>query len=287
MEGNLEEPLCEANEQDVPVPTTLRTNRRLKVALGMVVLLVAIVLGCGLVYLAMNGAFDSVVRDVRIVDGNVIEPNTKLSFPLNKATMAVSGQERPQRLIGVFLKVRHVPELQASVHVFVLALYVDLKDGRRELSPFRGTRGVPDAHQSPREFQNFVDVMSSGRMSITGEYRMVMTTPGSRMMDSWLGSLVDLWTSYGLEQARIDKLRQCFIGWFARRGFKNHDVDILEWNNNNNNNRHPPHATWAQSNEQVLKPVCADPMFGRAFISHELIENGNLAVDLLPTLWNH
>jgi len=210
------------------------------------------------------------------VNGTVTEPNTKLSFPVNRLT-TLDGQNRVQRLIAVFLKTKHVPEIDASLHVFVEAIYVDRADARRELAKYR--KGAPHAHQDDVNFAQFVDVVANGKMTVTIEYVMVMTTPGTQMHDHWIGSLVDLWQSWGATGDRLTSLKKCFSDWFLHTGFHNHDDIFIEFNSKS-------HFTKAIDNGKALEPTCTDAMFGRAIVEHEYFENGNLAADLLPTLWN-
>jgi len=250
--------------------------RRRQVLIGVPCIII-VMLACGVLgYFAMNGAFSKVTRDVRIVNGTVIEPNTKISFPVNRA-VTMEGQQRVQRLIGVFLKTKHVPEIDASLHVFVEAAYVDRADGRRELAKYK--RGAPHAHQDVREFNQFVDVVANGKITVTYEYVMVMTTPGTQMHDHWLANLVELWTNWGATADRVAALKKCFSDWFLLCGFHNHDDIYVEYNSKTR-------ATRAMDNGKPLPPPCADPLYGRAIVSHEFYENGNLVADLLPTLWN-
>ena len=244
--------------------------------LGTISLTLLIIISAVLGYFIENGAFSHVSRDVRIVNGTVVEPNTKIAFPVNRPS-TMDGTPRVQRLIGLFLKTKHVPQLDASLRLFVLAVYVDRLDGRRELVQYKN--GAPHAHQETSQFEQFLKTISSGRVTVTAEYRMVMSPPGTQMHDHWLSDLVDLWKSYGATPERISTLKQCFSNWFLHHGFHNHDDIFIEYNSKSK-------ATRATINgDDSLKP-CADPFFGRAFVSHEFLENGNLAADLLPTLWN-
>ena len=116
-------------------------------------------------------------------------------------------------------------------------------------------------------------------MTFTFEYRMVMSPPGTHMHDGWLQDLVSLWQQYQLPQEEIANLKRCFSDWFLNRGFHNKDDIFIEISSRTKQTR-------AQVNGVPLKSVCTDPMFGRAVITHEFVENGVLAGDLLPTLWN-
>lgn len=228
-------------------------------------------------YFVNNGAFHHIVRDVRIINGSVIEPNTGIAVPVNRMHM-LDGTPRPQRLIGVFLKTKHVPEIEATLHLFVLACYVDRQEGRMDLGRYRS--GVPHPHQNDKEFNQFVDVIGSGKVTFTGEYRMVMSPPGTLMHDHWVSDLITIWRSFGLPEERVQALKGCFSDWFLRRGFHTKDDYFLEYNSRTKQTR-------PEANGESLHPqTCTDPMFGRAFIMHEFRENGNLPGDLLPTLWN-
>lgn len=237
-------------------------------------LLVAFLIGV-VVYLAHNGAFDHVTRDVRIVNGTVTEPNSHLKFPVN-LPKTIDGQDRPQRLTGVFLKVKHVAEIDASMHVFVYGGYVDREEGRRFLASYKN--GAPDAHRYPDKYAKLVDTISSGMITYTAEYRMVISTPGNQMHDHWLADLVATWKSLDATPERIEMLKKCFSDWFLNRGFHNHDVVIVEVSSRTQH-------TSGLYNAERLAP-CTDPLFGRGFIIHEFVEDENLIVDLLPTLWN-
>jgi hypothetical protein len=76
----------------------------------------------------------------------------------------------------------------------------------------------------------------------------------------------------------VQNLAGCFDTWFKKRGFKNKDMDFLEFNSKTK-------FTTAQSNDKKLGS-CKDPLFGKAIVTHEFLENGQLVADLLPTLWN-
>jgi len=226
-------------------------------------------------YFAHNGAFSHLTRDVRIVNGSVVEPNSHQSFPVNRQTL-LDGAPRVQRLIGVYLKTKHVPELDATLRLFAFAFYVDRQEGRKELAKYRS--GTPHVHQDSESFAAFIDAMTTGRLTVTGEYRMVMSPPGNQMHDHWLAELVKIWISYKLPEERIASLKQCFSSWFLRGGFHTHDDFLLEFSSKS-------HQTQLQFNKKLEEP-CMDPMFGKAFITHEFLENGNFPSDLLPTLWN-
>jgi len=237
--------------------------------------LITLLAGMGTGYLIENGAFDKVTRDVRIVNGTVTEPNTHLVYKLNLPA-TLDGSRRPQRLIGLFLKVKHVPEIEANVHVFCLGIYVDRSEGRRELIKYKN--GPPHSHRDPKGFEKFMQVISNGKVTFSGEYRMVMTTPGNYMHDRWLSGLVDVWKQYDIPPQRMESLKNCFSDWFLKRGFKNHDTVFMEFSSRT-------HFTQPKYNEEKL-PACQDPLFGKAFVMHEFLENGEIVVDLLPTLWN-
>jgi hypothetical protein len=267
-------------DENSQYPTTRRCchsqQRQRRWLIGLPCFLLFAVVATALGYLTSNGAFSKVTRDVRIVNGTVIEPNSHLAFVLNRRQM-LDGTPRVQRLIGVFLKVKHVAEIDATLRVFALALYVDREDGRKELTKYKN--GCPHQHQDEKNFERFVNLISNGKVGVTGEYRMVMSTPGTQMYDHWLKDLIVLWEKdYALPPERVEACRQCFYAWF-HNGFHNHDDFFLEYNSRTK-------FTKAYENGKHVPPACQDPMFGRAFIAHEFLENGQLAADLLPTLWN-
>jgi hypothetical protein len=251
-----------------------RGSRRL-IFIGVPCFLLLTTLLALLGYFVNNGAFSKVSRDVRIVNGTVTEPNTRMVFPVNRPTVGADG--KVERLIGLLLKTRHIPQLEATLHIFALAIYVDRADARRELVRFKD--GVPHPHQDSKQFQQFLNVISTEKITFTFEYRMVMSPPGTHMHDGWLQDLVSLWQQYQLPQERIATLKRCFSDWFLNRGFHNKDDIFIEISSRTKQTR-------AQVNGVPLKSVCTDPMFGRAIITHEFVENGVLAGDLLPTLWN-
>ena len=263
------------NESE-PKRYCVNQTRRRQICIGVPCILF-VMLTCGVFgYFVSNGAFSKVTRDVRIVNGTVIEPNTKIPFPVNRA-VTLDGEHRVQRLIGVFLKTKHVPEIDATMHVFVEAAYVDRAEGRLELARYRN--GVPHMNQEDKAFKEFVDMIANGKTTVTYEYVMVMATPGTQMHDHWLDSLVDLWKGWNAPPERIVTLKSCFSAWFLHQGFHNHDEIFIEFNSRNKVSR-------CVDNGKPLNPPCNDPMFGRAIVTHELYENGNLVADLLPTLWN-
>jgi hypothetical protein len=161
--------------------------RKLKFAgLGCFILFCCILLG-GFAFLAHDGAFKKLTRDVRIVNGSVTEPNTHLSFPLNRPHL-IDGTGGPQRLIGLFLKAKKVPGTEMTLHVFDLTLYVDREQGRKYLLKYK--KGAPHAHNNRDSFLKFVDLIAGGQISFTGQYTMVMTAPGSHMHDEWKGKVI-------------------------------------------------------------------------------------------------
>lgn len=245
--------------------------------LGCLVLgLVLLVLVGASAYLIQHGAFSKVRRDVRIVNGSVVEPNTKLSFPLHRHA-SLQGLPGPERLVGLLLKTKYVPEIHATMRVFALALYVDRTEGRQGLAQYE-REGCPNPKSSPAKFATFYQLLSGGKVTVTFEYRMVMSPPGGRMFDRWLGSLTDLWLGYGASGARMAALEKCFAGWFKKVSFKSGDDDLIQITSKSR-------VTYATHNGQLLEP-CKDAWFGRAIVEHEFLENGNLLCDLLPTLWN-
>ncbi|KAH9251030.1 hypothetical protein BASA81_011090 [Batrachochytrium salamandrivorans] len=237
---------------------------------------VLLVLISASIYLVNHGAFSKVRRDVRIVNGSVVEPNTKLVFPLHRE-VSLQNLPGPERLVGLFLKTKYVPEIHATMRVFALALYVDRTEGRQGLAQYERD-GCPNPKTSPAKFASFYQLLGAGKVTVTLEYRMVMSPPGGRMFDRWLADLIDLWLGYGANGARMAALEKCFTGWFKKVSFKNGDDDLIQVTSKSK-------VTYAKHNGQLLEP-CKDAWFGRAIIEHEFLENGNLLCDLLPTLWN-
>jgi len=251
-------------------------SRRTKLLVTVPCLVLLMLGASALGFLYRMGAFSHISRDVQIVNGTVTEPNTKLVFPVNRA-ITIDGQRRVQRLVGLFLKGKYVPQVDMTIRVFVLATYVDRKDARRIMGKFKN--GAPSANNDKNAFGELIDVMSSGKFSITTEYRMVMTPPGTNMQDRWLGDLETLWKSYQVTEDNFKKLKSCFTTWFKQRGFQNKDNLFLEMSAKSE-------TTKAINNGVTLSPICADRLFAKAVVTHELLENGELAVNLLPTLWN-
>lgn len=52
------------------------------------------------------------------------------------------------RLCGMFLKVKHVPEIEANIHVFTYAMYVNLEQARKYLKKWKN--GVPSKSNDPK-----------------------------------------------------------------------------------------------------------------------------------------
>lgn len=244
------------------------------VVCGILLLLILATVG----FLYETGAFSKVVRDVRIVNGSVVEPNTHVVFPLERRT-TLDGRAGPQRIVGTMMKVRHIPELHASLRIFALAMYVHREQARRVLKQFK-SRGCPPEHEQPEAFARFRDLVASGEISVTFEYHMVFSSPGQYMQNDWLAELVDEWEHRGLESSRIEKLKQCFETWWTQRGFRKGDIDIVEFHSTSKN-------TMAESNGRILEPACADEEFGRGFITQQFFEQGgSFLTNLFPTLWN-
>lgn len=256
-----------------PASKTKRTARYVfYLGLFGVLLVVATIL----IYLAKTGAFKTVDRDVRIANGTVIEPNTKMVFPLHRATTLL-GLPGPERIVGLLLKTKHVSQIHATLKVFVLGVYLDRTEARKVLLAYE-SRGCPKQAEQPEAFAQFVDLLSSAQVTVTFEYRMIMSPPGSTMYDAWLKDLVLLWESYGVDSQRMGELKQCFAGWYKTSKFKTNDVNLIQVTSKTK-------VTQATHNGNKLKP-CKDALFGKAIITHELLENGQLLLDLLPTLWN-
>lgn len=259
-------PLLAAPPRRVPVFTRPRL-----LSLGCVLLLLVALVPA---YLYKIGAFSHVSRDVRIVNGTVREPNTGHVFRVN-LDVGLDSEFRPLRLVGVFLKTKHVPEIEATLRVFTLGVYVDRQQARRVLGRYK--EGPPSV-KSKEEFARFVKVMSGGQVGVMAEYRLVMTVPGTQMLDHWIADLIAIWRAKLLEDKHVEALKNAFEGWFKDRGFHNHDVVKLEFSSRNL-------ATYGLANKEKLT-TCPDPEMGYAFVQHEFRENGDLFVDLLPTLWN-
>jgi hypothetical protein len=240
----------------------------------LVCLFVLVVFSSGAMYLSHTGAFDKVDRNIRIENGTAYEPNTGLAFPV-LLKRALDGSPKTFHLIGVFLQARRVPEIEATLKVFVLAHYVEQEQGRKQLRKFRGK--LPQ--KGTAQFTELVDTLSKGDMAVACEYRMLMSPPGSHMHDAWVGSLAKWWQARGLTSQHIEALSASFTSWFAH--FRNHDDFWWEFDNI----QRPNGPTLVQFNAKNLKP-CADPEMGMALAAHELLENGALVLNLLPTLFD-
>ena len=247
-----------------------------KIGLGLLMGAAASV-GVGAVYLADTGAFEKINRTVKFENGTAIEPNTQMRFPVVLKS-SLDGSPRSFKLYSLFMQARHVPEIEATLRVFVLACYAEIEQGRKELKKFKHRVNPPDNH-SP-EFTEVVDILSSVRVSTTCNYRMLMSPPGSYMQSAWLNALIKWWQERGVAPERVQALSDAFTARFAH--FRNHDDFWWEFDNL----AHPNGPTQARFNDKDFKAY-PDAELGAALTAHEPLENGNICLNLLPTFFEN
>ena len=151
------------------------------------------------------------------------------------------------------------------------------EQGRRELKKFRRLTKPPEP-RTP-EFDEIIDILSSGRVATTCTYHMLMSPPGSHMHDAWLGAMVKWWQARGLDEARISDLSAAFSESFSH--FQNRDEFTWEFNNIN----HPGGPTLVQFNAKNFKPV-TDAELGAGLTAHVILENGSLCLNLLASFFH-
>jgi hypothetical protein len=252
--------------------------------LGICFILFAIAIG----YLQHNGAFTKVKRNLLVVNGTAIEPNTKMKFPIH-IDHTMTGETRPQVLVGLYLKTRHVPEIAATLHVFVQSIYLDLETARKYLKSYHNIKEITSREQ----FDTIVDIVDSGLMEfITIQYNMKMTIPGTRMHDAWIQSLIELWETYPeMTSKRIKTLQDCFSDTFQfkHRQFRVGDQFTLEWSNVESS---PPKdsirggPTLLLYNSESIKE-CPDHDFGKAVFMHESLENPFYTLNLFRLIFEN
>lgn len=259
---------------DKPIATTPPAYSRTRIACFMVSALVAMFLLVTLAYLAETGAFSKIDRDVRIVNGTVMEPNTHAIFPLQRPTTLL-GQPGPERLAGVLLEA--VTKAHVSIKIFTMAFYVDRTEARKVLAKYRKS-GVPDAKKDPVEFAEFIDVMSRGDFTFMVENRMLLTTPGTQFQDG-LADAVEVFWKQTNSAAEVKEMRSCLLAWFGGKQMHNGETYMYEYSTKT-------HAMRKSVNGKLAPNECKMPGFAQGYMKMQLTQYGNTFVNLMETLWN-
>lgn len=260
-------------EETAPTKPAASLYRPRLVCYTLLSLLALFVFGT-LGYLFQNGAFHKIDDNpAGVVNGTVVEPNSHESFPI-QLPKTLLGLPGPERLMGVYLTLASLGHV--NMRVTASGLYFDRNEARRQLVAFRKS-GLPSPKTSPEEFTKFIQL--AGALTFRFELRLLMSTPGTQLQDSWVDLLANEWAKLGASKQEVVENRQCFLSWFASKsGTHKGDKIVIEYCAKTK-------AMRMERNGKVMPGECKHPVMGTGLLQLELGNRDRLAY-LLPLLWD-